>query len=63
MIEHNRCDSCGAFVEDASLYPQCKESGMDAESRFKVLRMSMGLTYAPVILTYQDYLRDWVCSG
>jgi hypothetical protein len=23
MIEHNRCDECGAFIEDASLCPAC----------------------------------------
>ena len=33
---------------------------MDKVTKFKMVRLSMGLTYAPLLLTWQEYRKDWV---
>ena len=32
---------------------------MDKASKFKALRLRMGLAYAPLLLTWQEYIAEW----
>jgi len=33
---------------------------MDKASKFKFVRLKMGLAYAPVLLTWEEYRKDWI---
>jgi len=55
MLEHNKCDTCNAFVEDSALCEQCQKTVDEKkETRKFLLLEDLGFEIEEAIIAWQE---------